>query len=523
MCPHRTVVYRSHVQNTTGLRFAHVWGDTGRHVLRTAVLGFVCLTMQSMAGDISRQAFLRGAVGALAAGAFVGSGRAGGAPLPSGWDGLSIGGQVIRPDSPQFGTAKAVFNTNYNGTTPAAVVVPTSPADVQKAMTFAAANNLKVAPRGGGHSYVGASTANGTMVLDLRQLPGDVNYDAATGLVTVTPATSLYAMHQVLAAAGRGIPTGTCPSVGAAGHALGGGLGAHSRHAGLMSDALRSATVVLPSGQAVTASASSQPDLFWALRGGGGGNFGVTTSLTFATFPTTEVDAVNLNFPAQSFAQMLVGWQNWLRTADRSCWALADATVDPMGTHCRILATCPAGSGGSVASAITAAVGLQPTGTDSHTFNYLDLTNYLAVGNLNPSPLGYVGGSDVFTSITPAAAQGIAAAVDAFPRGAGRMLAIMHALDGALADVPTGASAFPWRRQSSLVQWYVETPGDPSGALGWLGAAHRAVQPYSAGGYANYLEANQPVSRYFGPNLAQLSAVRQKYDPGRVMFSGLPV
>ena len=478
-----------------------------------------------MTREISRQTFLRGTAGAFAAGALLGTARAGAEPVSSGWDGLSraIGGQVIQPNASQFGSAKAVFNTNYNGMSPAAVVAVTSAGDVQKAMTFAAANNLKVAPRGGGHSYVGASTANGTMVLDLRQLPGDINYDAASGLVTVPPATSLYAMHQVLAAAGRGIPTGTCPSVGAAGHALGGGLGAHSRHAGLMSDALRSATVVLPSGQAVTASATSQPDLFWALRGGGGGNFGVTTSLTFATFPASQVDAVNLDFPGQSFAQVLVGWQNWLRSADRSCWALADATVDAMGTHCRILATCPAGSGAGVASAITSAVGLQPTGTDSHTFNYLDLTNYLAVGNLNPSPLGYVGGSDVFTTITPAAAQGIAAAVEQFPRGAGRMLAIMHALDGALADVPPGASAFPWRRQSSLVQWYVETPGDPSGALGWLNTAHRAVQPYSVGGYANYLEANQSASRYFGPNLSQLSTVRQKYDPGRVMFSGLPV
>jgi FAD/FMN-containing dehydrogenase len=474
---------------------------------------------------MSRQTFLRGAAGALAAGAFFGSARAGGEPIASGWDGLSraIGGQVIQPNGPQFGSAKQVFNTNFNGLTPAAVVTVTSPADVQKAMTFASANNLKVAARGGGHSYVGASTANGAMVLDLRPLPGDVSYDAATGLVTVTPATSLYAMHQALAAAGRGIPTGTCPSVGAAGHALGGGLGAHSRHAGLMCDALRSATVVLPSGQAVTASANSQPDLFWALKGGGGGNFGVTTALTFATFPTGEVDAVNLNFPGQSFAQVLLGWQNWLRTADRSNWALADATVDGMGAHCRILATCPAGSGNSVASAITSAVGIQPTGIDNHTFNYLDLVNFLAVGNLNPSPLGYVGGSDVFTAITPAAAQGIAAAVDAFPRGAGRMLAIMHALDGALADVPSGASAFPWRGQSSLVQWYVETPGDPSGAVGWLNSAHRAVQPYSVGGYVNYLEANQSASRYFGPNLSKLSAVRQKYDPGRVMFSGMPV
>ncbi len=299
------------------------------------------------------------------------------------------------------------------------------------------------------------------------------------------------------------------------------GLGANSRHAGLLCDQLTSASVVLPSGQAVTASATDHPDLFWALRGGGGGNFGVTTSLTFATFPSGDLDVVNLNFPPQSFAQVLVGWQNWLRTADRGSWALADATVDPLGTHCRILATCPAGSGGSVAAAIVSAVGTQPTGTENHTFNYLDLVRYLAVGNLNPSPLGYVGGSDVFTTITPATAQGIASAVDAFPRGAGRMLAIMHALDGALATVSPGATAFPWRRQSALVQWYVETSGSPPEATSWLNTAHQAVRAYSVGGYVNYLEVNQPPARYFGPNLSRLSAVRQKYDPSRVMFSGL--
>lgn len=481
-----------------------------------------------MAREISRKTFLRGSAGALAAGAVFGAGRVGSIraaadPNISGWESLSaaLGGPVLRPENPQFATAKQVFNTNYNDSNPAAIVTPTSSADVQKAMAFAAAHNLKVAPRSGGHSYVGASTANGAMVFDLRQLPGDINYDAATGHVTVTPATSLYALHQTLAGVGRGIPTGTCPSVGAAGHALGGGLGAHSRHAGLMSDALVSAQVVLPGGQAVTASAASQPDLHWALRGGGGGNFGVTTSLTFATFATTEYDVVNLNYPQQSFAQVLVGWQNWLRTADRNSWALADSTTDAMGSHCRIMATCPAGSGTSVANAIVSAVGAQPSGTENHTFNYLDLVNYLAVNNLNPAPLGYVGGSDVFTTITPAAAQGIAAAVDAFPRGAGRMLAIMHALDGAMATVAPGASAFPWRTQSALVQWYVETTGSASAATSWLNTAHKAVQPYSVGAYVNYLEVGQPASRYFGSNLSRLSTVRQKYDPGRVMFSSL--
>ncbi|KAA8969841.1 FAD-binding oxidoreductase [Mycobacterium sp.] len=476
-----------------------------------------------MAHEISRQTFLR-AAGALAAGAVFGSGRAGADPGSSGWEGLSgaIGGQVLRPDDgPQFASAKQVFNTNYNGSTPAAVVTPTSLADVQKAMAFAAAHNLKVAPRGGGHSYVGASTADGTMVLDLRQLPGGISYHAPTGQVTVAPATGLYAIHDALAAAGRGVPTGTCPSVGVAGHALGGGLGADSRHAGLLCDQLTSASVVLPGGQAVTASATSNPDLFWGLRGGGGGNFGVTTALTFATFPVGDVDVVNLNFPPQSFAAVLLGWQNWLRTADRSSWALADATVDAMGTHCRILATCPVGSGGNAQRAIVSAVGMAPTGTENYTFNRMELVKYLAVGNLNPAPLGYVGGSDVLPVINDGAANGIAAAVDAFPRGAGRMLAIMHALDGALASVAPGATAFPWRRQSALVQWYVETSGDPSAATGWLTAAHQAVRPYSVGGYVNYVEAAQPPARYFGPNLPRLSATRQKYDPGRVMFSGL--
>ena len=477
-----------------------------------------------MAREISRQAFVRGAAGALASGAVFGPVRALADPNSTGWGGLStaLGGKVLLPDNgSQFATAKQVFNTIYNGFTPAAIVTPTSAADVQKAMAFAAAHNLKVAPRSGGHSYIGASTANGAMVFDLRQLPGGINYDAATGQVTVTPATSLYAMHEALAAAGRGIPTGTCPSVGAAGHALGGGLGANSRHAGLLCDQLTSASVVLPGGQAVTASAANSPDLFWALRGGGGGNFGVTTSLTFATFPTTDLDVVNLNFPPQSFAQVLVGWQNWLRSADRSSWALADSTTDQFGTHCRILATCPVGSGGNVASAIISAVGMRPSSTENHTFNYIDLVRYLAVGNLNPSPLGYVGGSDVFPTVNAATAQGIASAVNAFPRGAGRMLAIMHALDGALASVAPGATAFPWRRQYALVQWYVEPSGDPSAASSWLNTAHQAVQPYSVGGYVNYLEANQPPSRYFGANLSQLTAVRQKYDPGRIMFSGL--
>ena len=473
-----------------------------------------------MAREISRQTFLRGAAGALAAGAVFGSVRATAAPNPSGWDGLStaIGGKVLLPDGPQFATAKQVFNTLYNDFTPAAIVTPTSPADVQKAMAFAAAHNLKVAPRSGGHSYVGGSTANGAMVLDLRQLPGDINYDAATGQVTVTPATSLYALHQALAAAGRGIPTGTCPSVGAAGHALGGGLGAHSRHAGLMCDALTSASVVLPGGQAVTASATNNPDLFWALRGGGGGNFGVTTSLPSPRSPPPSRRR-EPQFPA---AVVRAGPRRLAELA-------ADRRPKQLGTG-----RCHVDRWGRTAASWRPARPGRVTGGGGHRFRRRHATDRNREPHVQLFGPGQVSGREpqpvaarlcrrfrCFRDDHSGRRKGHRLGGRRLSAGAGRMLTIMHALDGALATVAPGATAFPWRRHSALVQWYVEPSGYPSAATAWLNTAHQAVQPYSVGGYVNYIEANQPPSRYFGPNLSQLSAARQKYDPGRVMFSGL--
>ena len=171
---------------------------------------------------ISRQSFLRGAVGALASSAVFGTVRAGADP-GSGWTGLasSIGGRVLLPaNGGSFTSGKQVFNSLYNGSNPAAVVAVTTPADVEKAVAFAAANKLKIAPRGGGHSYIGASSAAGTMVLDLRGLTGGVNFDSATGNVTMPAGTDLYAVHQALASAGRAIPTGSCPTVGMGGWRL---------------------------------------------------------------------------------------------------------------------------------------------------------------------------------------------------------------------------------------------------------------------------------------------------------------
>ncbi len=471
---------------------------------------------------ISRQTFLRGTVGMLATGAVFGTARAAADPV-GGWGGLasSIGGTVLVPaNGTQFATGKQVFNSFYGNSNPAAVVTVASQADVQKAVAFATANKLQIAPRGGGHSYIGASTAGNAMVLDLRGLPGGTHVDGDN--VTVTPATNLAALQQACAGTGRAVPVGSCPTVGIGGLALGGGIGADARRAGLTSDTLQSATVVLPSGDVVTASANDHPDLFWALRGGGGGNFGVTTSMTFATFAVDSSDVVRLEFPSASAVQVLSGWQSWLSAADRNTWGMVDLSIGSAQANCHILATCPAGAGTSVANAIKSAVGVAPSAVQNTTMTRSELTTYLAGGSSSAPPRGFVAGSDVIPTVNAAAAHAVATAIGQWPASAGKASVLIDPLGGAVGDVATGDTAFPWRTQSAVLQWYAEpATSQVPAATRWLAAAHQAVQQYSVGGYVNYLEANTPAARYYGSNLSQLSAVRQKYDPNRVMLSGL--
>jgi FAD/FMN-containing dehydrogenase len=301
-----------------------------------------------------------------------------------------------------------------------------------------------------------------------------------------------------------------------------GRLSTPPRRAGLTCDALRSATVVLPSGDVVTTSANDHPHLFWALRGGGGGNFGVTTSMTFATFATDSSDVVRLDFPSPSAVQVLSGWQSWLSAADRNTWGMVDLSIGAAQTNCHILATCPAGSGTSVASSIKSAVGVQPSTVSNKTMTHMDLATYLAGGSSSSPPRGFVAGSDVIPTVNAGAAHAIATAIGQWPAAAGTASVLVDPLGGAVGDVAAGDTAFPWRTQSAVLQWYAEPAASqvPT-ATKWLAAAHQAVQEYSVGGYVNYLEANTPAARYFGSNLSRLTAVRQKYDPNRVMLSGL--
>jgi FAD/FMN-containing dehydrogenase len=480
-----------------------------------------------MAPDISRQAFLRGGLGAVA-GVLLGScGETAGQPSPGSPDwgalGGSIQGHVTLPSSADYAGAKNLFNSRFDNSTPAAVVTVQSTGDVQQAVAFAANNGLQVAARSGGHSYIGASAAHGVMVVDLRLLPGGITCDDASGLATIPAAADLDSVQTTLAAHGRLIPSGSCPTVGVAGLTLGGGLGSDARQWGLTCDALASASVVLPSGEVITAAPEDHADLYWALRGGGGGNFGVVTSFTLRTFPTTDRDVVSLVFPTGSAEQVILGWYQWLSTADRAIWGMVNVTAGQASPGCRVTLATPPGDGPGRAGDIIAAIGVQPTSNTHQTRRRMDFVHDFEGGEQAWHPRVFVAGSDIVGEMTSSAAQAIVAATTAWPQDAGPASAVIESLSGAVSDVDPGDTAFPWRRQAACIQWYSELspPNTVDVADAWLVKAHEAMGANSVGGYVNYVEPDSTASRYFGGNLSRLNTARQQYDPSGLMYSGI--
>ena len=423
-----------------------------------------------MTREISRQAFIRGALATVAAGASGSCRKTAPEPQtqsstsrPPGqpdWNtlGRTIEGRVTLPSSADYAAAKNLFNSRFDNSTPAAVVSVKSGSDVQKAVEFAAKNGIKVAVRSGGHSYIGASAADSTMVVDLRQLPGGIAYDDGPGLTTIPAAAQLDSVQAALASHGRSIPSGSCPTVGVAGLTLGGGLGSDARRSGLACDALVSTSVVLPSGDVITASADDHADLFWALRGGGGGNFGVVTSFTFRTLPVIDRDVVNLVFPEGTTEQAIVGWAEWLHAADRAIWGMVNITVGSGSGGCTIVLATPAGDGPGSAGDLSGAIGVQPVSSTSRTLDRMDFVHYFEGGAQATQPRAFVAGSDIIEEMTQAAAESIVAAVSAWPRDAGSSSAVIESLSGAVSDLGPSDTAFPWRRQAACVQWYTETP-----------------------------------------------------------------
>jgi hypothetical protein len=400
------------------------------------------------------------------------------------------------------------FNPVWDARKPAAVARCASAADVQ-ACVEAVRLRAPIAARGGGHSYAGYSTPENGLQIDLRGLAG---IEVLPGdQVRVGAGAQLGEVARVLAESGRCLPTGTCPSVGVAGLTLGGGIGVLSRKYGLTCDHLVSATVVTADGKLVTTSAQQEPDLFWALRGGGGGNFAIVTEFVFSTVPAPDVTVFSLQYPAGAAADVFGAWQGWIAQAPNELWSNVVVRGGPQPT-CRV-GGCFIGSVGDLASLLTALPAaperfVQPK-------SYPEATRYFAGGPIDRE--SFVASSRVVRSPISDPAK----AVNLMAGQSDESYLIFDGLGGAVSDVAPDATAFPHRTALASAQIYFKTP--PEAAT----EAARAMAQVRDGlgalvgdtAYVNYIDPQLPrwAEAYYGTNLPRLREVAAKYDPDKVL------
>ena len=225
--------------------------------------------------------------------------------------GRDFRGDIIEPDEAGYDTAR---RTALASGSPAYVLRPANVEDVRKAVGFAARARLPLSVRGGGHSFPGFGTNDGGVVIDLGRLARTEVVDQERHLVRIGGGATWGQVAIDLAPYGLAISSGDTKSVGVGGLTLTGGIGWKVRKYGLALDSLVAAEVVTADGDVVRASAEENPDLFWALRGGGG-NFGIVTAFEFAAHRTTDVFHGRIAFPAAEAPRVLRGWADHLRVA----------------------------------------------------------------------------------------------------------------------------------------------------------------------------------------------------------------
>ncbi|WP_020662709.1 FAD-dependent oxidoreductase [Amycolatopsis benzoatilytica] len=422
---------------------------------------------------------------------------------PPDWNALrgKVSGGLVLPDDNGFATAKRAFNPLFDGRKPAAVANCAKPEDVQ-ACVAAAGGRVPLAARSGGHSYAGYSAPDGGLVIDVGGMSG---VDVQGEQVVIGAGARLGDVYSALAKAGRCLPAGSCPTVGIAGLALGGGIGVLARKYGLTCDRLQSAQIVTPDGKLRTVSADADADLFWALRGGGGGNFGVVTSFTFSTVEAPTITVFSLRFAAGSAGDVVDAWQRWLPTTPPELWSNCVVSGGASGAS-RI-----GGAFVGSSSQLTAALGglsVSPTKRTMKTLSYGAAMNYFSGSSDRQT---FVASSRIITDPVDGGT------VADLASGHVGMDLLIDGLGGAVGAVAPADTAFWHRKALASIQVYAPaTASNQDSVRKSVSTVVAGLSDAGAhGGYVNYIDPELPdwKTAYYGDNAARLDQVAKKYDP----------
>ncbi|WP_371345073.1 FAD-binding oxidoreductase [Ancylobacter sp. IITR112] len=438
-------------------------------------------------------------------------------------------GALLRPSDADFATQALPNNLRFRHVRPEAIVRCRTPQMVADVLSWCQDYEMPFVLRGGGHSYAGFSTTRGLLV-DMSAMNA-IDYDPATGRARVGAGALNQNIYDSLRQAGRMMTHGRCPTVGVAGFVLGGGIGFNMRRLGLASDRLVASEIVTADGRVRALSATEEPDLFWAIRGGGGGNFGVSTSFTFDTAPAD----------AQLTVFRLVWRQNTLAVARALFAALDDAPVT-LGTRISFSGVTPTLHAGGRQVAVTllgqfagpkeqldtllrpVMAAAAPEFSDIRELPYWDAQAFL----LEPGAPAWYRERSAFLDTAPSDAF-LDKAFEHLVRWPGTGAhgdLFFFQTGGRINEVAPAASAFVHRASRWLsvvgVSWSEDDTVRPEivrAAKDWQDALYRTVDHAGGhGAFINFPDASLAEwrARYYGANLPRLAALKAKVDPANL-------
>jgi FAD/FMN-containing dehydrogenase len=420
-------------------------------------------------------------------------------------------GRVIEPGDPDYEDARKVWNGTIDKR-PAAIVCAASVADVIATVRLVGAQKLPIAVRGGGHNVAGNATCDGGVVLDLS-LMRSVHVDPVRRTARVEGGAIWRDFDHETQAFGLAAPGGLVSSTGVAGLTLGGGFGYLSRLYGMVSDNLLSVDVVIADGSFLTANAESHPDLFWALRGGGG-NFGVATSFEFRLHPLDGMYGGLITFPFEMAPAVLKRYREVCETAP-----------DALTLYAGLL---PGPEGGRIAGVVVAFAGPENEGRrwvqhirdlGSVLMDTVARVPYTQIQQqmdaAYPKGLRNYWKSAYLFGLPDQAIQILVDSIASAPSPLCQM--IVEQFGGAVTLLPGDATAFDHRaaRYNVMILGLSTDPAHDAANARWARSVWQAMQPFATGGaYVNYLDADDDVhTAYRGAKYERLAALKRQYDP----------
>jgi FAD/FMN-containing dehydrogenase len=413
---------------------------------------------------------------------------------------------------------------------PAGIALPRNADEVSDAVRSAVADGKRVAAQSTGHNAEPLGSLANTVLLRTAGL-GDVEVDADAGKARVGAGALWGEVIPRASEFGLAALHGSAPNVGIAGYTLGGGLSFYVRKHGLACNRVTAMELVTADGEQVRVDAKNEPDLFWAVRGGGG-SFGVLTALEFDLLRLPEIFAGALFFPAEQAGEVLHGWHEWTSDVPEemtSVWRLMNFPPIPelpdalRGKSFTILEVIYCGDPADGPELVAPLRELGNVGMDT-----VQAQPPAGIAELHmdpPAPVPYTTES-LLTHDLPASA--IDSLVEAIGAGSGSQLASVELRHGggALSRAPQDAGALTTLPGSFIAVGvgFVPAPEAMAPNRAWLGAFKAALEPYDAGRYFNFVEESFDITKIFSPDvLERLREVKQRYDPENVFQSNHPV